>query len=85
MRTLLALSALTLLCACSHAVDTASAPSFGVSTQMLHNAQTVLGPVSEEPPEGSGAQGALAQDRYQTGQTRPLLPTTTSSANPTTN
>jgi hypothetical protein len=50
---------------------------------MLQDAQAAPGAVSDEPPEGSGAQGALAQQRYQTGNTRPLLPATTSSANPT--
>jgi hypothetical protein len=85
MRTLLALSALTLLCACAHKIDTVDAPTYGASVQLMHDAQTEPGPVSEQPPEGSGAQAALAQERYQTGQTRPLLPTTTSSANPTTN
>jgi hypothetical protein len=79
MKTLIALSALALLCACSHRADT-----FGASVQTLQDKQAVPGPVSEEPPEGSGAQGALAQERYQNGQTRPLLPTATSSANPST-
>lgn len=84
MRTLIALSALVLVCACAHRkTDTAGAPSFGASVQTLQT-QVVPGSVSAEPPEGSGAQGALAQERYQTGNTRPLLPTTTSSANPTT-
>lgn len=85
MRILLALSALALASACTHAVDTAGAPSFGASVATLQAAQAVPGAVSEEPPEGSGAVGALAQERYQNGQTRPLLPTTTSSANPTSN
>lgn len=82
MRTLLALSALVLASACLHPVDTASAPSFGASVDAMHRNQTTPGPVSDEPPEGSGAVGALAQERYRTGQTRPLMPTTTSSANP---
>lgn len=83
MRILLALSALAFASACSHAVDTAGAPSFGVSVATLQTKQAAPGPVSDEPPEGSGAVGALAQERYQSGQTRALIPTTTSSANPT--
>jgi hypothetical protein len=51
----------------------------------MHSSQAVPEAVSDEPPEGSAAVGALAQERYQTGRTRPLTPTTTSSANPTTN
>ena len=85
MRILLALSALAIASACSHSVDTAGAPSFGVSVATLQTEQTVPGTVSNEPPEGSGAVGALAQERYQSGQTRALLPTTTSSANPSSN
>jgi len=85
MRTLIALSALALVGACAHRkTDTAGAPSFGVSVQTLQSEQAMPGAVSEQPPEGSGAQGALAQERYQTGNTRPLLPSTTSSANPST-
>lgn len=87
MRILLALSALAFTCACvsSDKVDTAGAPSFGASLETMQNVQAVPGAVSEEPPEGSGAVGALAQERYKTGQTRPLLPTTTSTANPSSN
>lgn len=85
MRTLLALTALALAGACSHKIDTVGAPDFGASVEAMHRAQAVPGQVSDEPPEGSGAQGALAQERYETGQTRPLLPTSTSSANPPAN
>lgn len=85
MRTLLALSALTLTSACLHPVDTAGAPSFGASVQAMHGNQATPGAGSTEAPEGSGAVGALAQERYRTGQTRPLMPTTTSSANPSSN
>lgn len=82
MRFLVAFSALALVSACAHdKTDTAGAPSFGVSAQRLQDAQAAPGAVSEAPPEGSGAQGALAQQRYQTGATRPLLPATTSAAN----
>ena len=85
MRTLLAFSALVLASACSHPVDTAGAPSFGASVQAMHSSQTTPEAASDEAPEGSGAVGALAQERYRTGQTRPLMPTTTSSANPSSN
>lgn len=85
MRTLLALSALVLVSACLHPVDTAGAPSFGASVEEMHRNQTSQEQTSEEPPEGSGSVGALAQERYRTGHTRPLMPTTTSSANPSSN
>lgn len=85
MRTPLALAALALVCACSHKTDTVGAPSFGDSVEAMHDAQTVPGLVSPEPPAGAGAQGALAQERYNSGQIRPLLPAATSSANPTGN
>jgi hypothetical protein len=85
MRFLLALSGLAFASACTHAVDTAGAPSFGVSVATMQAEQAVPGSVSDEPPEGSGAVGALAQQRYQSGQTRALLPATTSSANPSSN
>ncbi|MGD9966259.1 MAG: hypothetical protein AB7T59_07045 [Hyphomonadaceae bacterium] len=85
MRTLLAFSALALASACTHPVDTAGAPSFGAAVEAMQEAQTAPGVVSAAPPEGSGAQGELAQERYRNGQTRPLMPATTSSANPTTN
>lgn len=82
MRTLLALSALTLAAACTHPGD--SAPAFKASVEAMHRAQTVPDTVSEEPPEGSASVGVLAQERYRDGRTRPLMPTTTSSANPST-
>lgn len=85
MRTLLALSTLALLGACAGKVDTAGAPSFGASVELMHERQAMPGHVSDDPPEGSSAVGALAQERYQDGRTRPLLPTTTSSANPSSN
>lgn len=85
MRTLLALSALLLTSACLHPLDTAGAPSFGVSVEAMQNNQATPEAVSDEAPEGSGAVGALAQERYRTGRTRPLMPTTTSSANPSSN
>jgi hypothetical protein len=85
MKTLLALSALTLTRACLHPVDTADAPSFGASVQAMHSNQATPEAVSDEAPEGSGAVGALAQERYRTGRTRPLMSTTTSSANPSSN
>ncbi len=80
MRTLVTLAALALaLSACSHPVDTAGADSFGDAVRMMHAAQTAP---EAEAPEGSGAQGALAQQRYKAGQTHPLMPSSTSLANP---
>lgn len=85
MRTLLAFAALTLLSACAHKTDSSGAPSFGASLQTMQEAQATPDAETEAPPEGSGAQGALAQERYRTGTTRPLLPSTTSAANPGSN
>jgi hypothetical protein len=45
-----------------------------------------INPGATDPasPEGSGSQGALAQSRYRTGTTKPLLPSNSSVANPST-
>jgi hypothetical protein len=83
MRTLFALAALGFAAACTHPVDRANAPAFGAAVEMNRNAQEVsAGAAGQQPPEGSGAVGTLAQTRYKTGQTRPLLPTSSSIANP---
>jgi hypothetical protein len=71
-----------LAAACTTPVDTAGAPSFGEAVRINTQAQTAPGSTSLEAPEGSGAQGAEAQTRYKTGNTRPLQPASTSSANP---
>jgi hypothetical protein len=69
--------------ACAHPVDTAGAPSFGQSDQTLRTQQVMpMSQVDTTPPEGSGSQGALAQGRYRTGTTKPLLPSSSSIANP---
>ncbi len=77
---LTAAAALTLLAACAN--PNRPAPGFGDSVAAMHRAQTVPSDVTLEPPEGSGAAGALAQTRYQTGSTKPLLSSATSAANP---
>jgi hypothetical protein len=74
---------LLLAAACTTPVDRSSAPSFGEAVRMNVEAQTTPSSPTMEPPEGDGAQGAEAQTRYKTGQTRPLLPASTSAANPT--
>lgn len=84
MRSLLALSAAMLIASCA-SVDRSQAPSFGRSVEAMDAAQVSDAPVADEAPEGSGATGAAAQRRYQSGQTRALLPATTSTANPSSN
>jgi hypothetical protein len=82
MRILFALAAAAALTACTHPVDTADAPSFGASVAAMHEAQTVNTTVTPGAPESSAAVGALAQERYHSGATRPLAPSSTSLANP---
>jgi hypothetical protein len=48
----------------------------------MHEAQRVSDTAEPGAPDGSGAVGALAQTRYKTGQTRPLVPASTSALNP---
>lgn len=67
--------------ACTHATDTAGAPSFGQALRTNREAQTNPTTVDPAAPEGSGAQGALGQQRYRTGQTRPLMPASSSTTN----
>ena len=78
------LSGAALLAACAHAVDTAGAPSFGQAVEAAKAAQTDADAVDPTPPEGSGAQGALAQARYRNGQTTELAPSATSTTNSST-
>lgn len=78
-----ALAAATLSAACTHVVDTAGAPAFGQAVEANQARQKAPGAVNQTPPEGSGSQGALAQERYRTGTTKPLLPSSSSIANPT--
>lgn len=73
-----------LAAACTTTPDTAGAPSFGESVRAMHEAQAIPTEASAEAPEGSGAQGALAQTRYKTGNTRPLPAASVSSMNPPT-
>ena len=77
-RVIITFASLGALAACSHSADSAHAPSFGASVAAMHEAQAV--PVAATPgaPEGSAAVGALAQQRYKEGHTRPLLPASTS-------
>lgn len=85
MRTLLLSAAATLALgasACTHPADSAGAPGFGDAVSMMHAAQTIPAEPTTEAPEGSGAQGALAQTRYKTGTTLPLLPASSSTMNP---
>ena len=84
MRTILFSSALLLAAAasgCASSVDTAGAPTFGLAVQQMHDAQTDPVAATDQPPEGSGAVGALAQQRYKAGQVRPLAPPSTSTTN----
>ena len=73
---------LLLAAACTTPADRSGNPSFGEAVRMNTAAQTSAATPSMEPPEGGAAQGVDAQTRYKTGQTRPLMPASTSSANP---
>jgi len=74
---LTAAGALTLLAGCTHPAH--MAPSFGDSVEAMHRAQTIEAAPTQEPPTGSGATGASAQSRYQSGTTKPLMSSATSS------
>jgi hypothetical protein len=88
MRILIALGALSLLsfaASCATPTDTAGAPNFGAAVKAMEEAQTETGAeVVTTPPEGSGAVGAAAQLRYKNGETRPLLPASSSTMNSST-
>jgi hypothetical protein len=81
-RVIISLAAVAIVAACAHPADTAGAPSFGASVEAMHEAQRVSDTAEPGAPDGSGAVGALAQTRYKTGQTRPLVPASTSALNP---
>jgi hypothetical protein len=82
IRAIISLAALAAVTGCSHQVDSANEPTFGASVAAMHEAQAVSHTAQAGAPEGSGAAGALAQERYKQGQTRPLLPTATSLTDP---
>lgn len=75
--TLAAAAALSLVAGCTHPGQMAD--GFGDSVAAMHRAQTIEAAPTQEPPEGGGASGALAQSRYQTGTTKPLMSSSTSS------
>lgn len=81
IRAILTLATLAAVASCSHQVNSAHEPAFGASVAAMHEAQAVSHTAQAGAPEGSGAAGALAQERYKRGQTRPLLPTATSLTN----
>ncbi|HET9230202.1 MAG TPA: hypothetical protein VFO00_02870 [Vitreimonas sp.] len=81
-RVIVTLAALAALAGCSHSIDSAHEPSFGASVAAMHEAQAVPAAATPGAPEGSGAVGSLAQQRYKGGQTRPLVPASTSTLNP---
>lgn len=74
---LAAAAALLLAAGCTHPGH--MAPSFGESVEAMHRAQVIEPEPTQEPPEGGGASGALAQSRYQTGTTKALQSSATSS------
>lgn len=84
MRTklLAVLAAAALAAACAHSVDTAGVETFGQAVENNGQHQIIPAATDTRAPEGSGAQGALAQSRYRTGTTEPLLPSSSSIANP---
>ncbi|QGZ96591.1 hypothetical protein [Terricaulis silvestris] len=79
-----ALAAAALGAACTHPIDNSGAPSFGEATEANRDRQMTPVVVEAAPPEGSGSQGVLAQSRYRAGTTKPLLPSSSSIANPST-
>ena len=83
MRTLslvLACSLPLLAAACLHPSDT-GLPPLGEATDRMIAVQKVSQSVDPTPPEGSGAQGALAVQRYKNGQVRELAPPSSSTSN----
>ena len=78
MKKLLLLSTALSLTACAYTTS----PNFGHALATAQAAQAEPAAPTDAAPEGSGAVGALAQGRYKTGSTRPLLPSSTSVANP---
>jgi hypothetical protein len=78
MKKLLLLSTALSLTACAYT----SSPNFGEAHNRMLNAQTENAHATDAAPEGSGAVGAAAQTRYKTGTTYDLLPSSTSSSNP---
>ena len=56
-----------LLAGCERPLDAPLSTSFGQAVASM-NVQIVPGPVSTAPPEGSGATGAAAIGRYETGK-----------------
>lgn len=84
MRKLLILIGALALTACEHTTGASGAPSFGQSIAAARTAQVNDAAPSTQAPEGDGASGALAQGRYHTDTTRALLPSSTSSNNPST-
>jgi hypothetical protein len=84
MKMIFALVAVGFAVACTHPTDRANVPTFGQAVGSNQERQIVPGEADAAPPEGSGSQGALAQSRYRTGMTKPLLPSSSSIANPST-
>ncbi len=82
MKKVLILIGALALTACEHTTGTAGAPNFGQSVAAARTAQVDDTAPSTQAPEGDGAAGALAQSRYHTDTTRALLPSSTSSNNP---
>ena len=81
MRTLLSLSALTFVAfasSCASSVDTANAPAYGAAVRQMQESQSEPTTATSEAPAGSAAVGALAQQRYRSGQVRELAPASTS-------
>jgi hypothetical protein len=83
MRNLAPIAAAALLAACAstHATDTAGAKDFGAAVEMMQHRQADHAATSHQPPQSGGPTGTLAQQRYQTGHTTDLLPSSSSIAN----
>ena len=66
--------------ACLHSTDY-GLPPLGEAVSRNTEVQKIHQLVDPRAPEGSGAQGALAQARYKTGQVRELAPSSASTTN----
>lgn len=64
LRLIITAAAFAMLSGCTHDVDSAHARSFGRAANLVVTAQTEPVQATEEAPEGSGAVGARAVDRY---------------------
>jgi hypothetical protein len=75
--TIAILAGAALVAGCASQIDQPQSATFGDALDSMR-AQATTGTVSEEPPVGSGATGAAAIKRVETGQTKAVVTPTTS-------